>query len=153
MQSYYPAAAPPDFIGVDIYDGNSSQNLTFSGFVAAANFATSKGVPISCGEWGMCTSVLYDDPRWVDLAHEFFTNPTAAVARYSGLNLYRAMSEIAGKKITAGARWPKSVHAFGNELRQIAPQLRLHGLSIKFERKYDARLVILRSEGNPTSVA
>ncbi len=89
LQSYYPAAAPPDFIGVDIYDGNSSQNLTFSGFVAAANFATSKGVPISCGEWGMCTSVLYDDPRWVDLAHEFFTNPTAAVARYSGLNLYR----------------------------------------------------------------
>jgi hypothetical protein len=69
------------------------------------------------------------------------------------VNLYQAMSQIAGKKITAGARWPKSVHAFGNELRRIAPQVRLHGLSIKFERRSDGRLVILRSKGNPTSTA
>jgi energy-coupling factor transporter ATP-binding protein EcfA2 len=69
------------------------------------------------------------------------------------VNLYQAMSQIAGKKITARARWPKSVHAFGNELRRIAPQVRLHGLSIKFERRSDGRLVILRSKGNPTSTA
>jgi hypothetical protein len=41
------------------------------------------------------------------------------------------MSEIAGKTVAAGARcWPKKTSASGNELRRIALQLRLHGLSI-----------------------
>ena len=34
-----------------------------------------------------------------------------------------------------GPNWPKTVHAFGRELRRIAPQLRVHGISITFERK------------------
>jgi hypothetical protein len=64
-------------------------------------------------------------------------------------NLYLALSKIAGKK--PGPRWPKTVSMFGNELRRIAPQLRLHGLSITFERTRDARRVTLSSEGNTTS--
>ena len=45
-----------------------------------------------------------------------------------------------------GAGWPKAVHAFGNELRRIAPQLGLNGLSITLERRSEARIVTLRSE-------
>ena len=65
------------------------------------------------------------------------------------LELYRKITENAGK--ATGPRWPKTVHAFGNELRRIAPQLRLHGLSIAFGRKRDARIVTLTSEGKATS--
>jgi hypothetical protein len=39
---------------------------------------------------------------------------------------------------------------FGSELRRIAPQLRLHGLSISFERKGGDRIVTLKTE-NTTS--
>ena len=65
------------------------------------------------------------------------------------LELYRKITENAGK--ATGPRWPKTVHAFGNELRRIAPQLRLHGLSIAFGRTRDARIVTLTSEGKATS--
>ena len=60
--------------------------------------------------------------------------------------LYETITKIADKKVAAGAGWPKTVHAFGNELRRIAPQLRLNGLSITLERRSEARIVTLRSE-------
>ena len=61
------------------------------------------------------------------------------------LNLYLALTKIVGK--TRGPRWPKSMHTFGMELRRIAPQLRLHGLSISFERRHGERGVTLSSDG------
>jgi hypothetical protein len=48
-----------------------------------------------------------------------------------------------GKQVAASAGWPKSVSTFGNELRRLAPQLRLHGLFIDFERRHDGRIVTL----------
>ena len=63
--------------------------------------------------------------------------------------LYRTISKIGG--IAARSRWPKTVSLFGNELRRIAPQLRLHGLSVTFKRTRDARIVTLRSEARTTS--
>ena len=65
------------------------------------------------------------------------------------LELYRTISKIDG--IAERSRWPKTVSMFGNELRRIAPQLRLHGLSVTFERTRDARIVTLRSEAKTTS--
>ena len=60
-------------------------------------------------------------------------------------------SSIAGpQKLPAsptGPRWPKTVNAFGAELRRLAPQIRLHGLSIHFERKHEGRIVTLTSGG------
>jgi hypothetical protein len=38
------------------------------------------------------------------------------------------------------------VHAFGIELRRIAPQLRLNGLSIGFERRRGERIVTLKAD-------
>jgi len=66
------------------------------------------------------------------------------------LNLFLALTKIAGK--AAAGRWPKSIHTFGMELRRIAPQLRLHGLSINFERRRGDRIITLSSDGpNNTS--
>ena len=64
------------------------------------------------------------------------------------LELYTALSKLAGQ--TAGPRWPKTIHTFGNELRRIAPQLRLHGLSILFDRSGGERKVTLKSDGFTT---
>ena len=50
-----------------------------------------------------------------------------------------------------GPNWPKTVGAFGNELRRIAAQLRLHGLFITFERRRDGRVVILRATPDESS--
>ena len=63
--------------------------------------------------------------------------------------LYQTISKSAG--FTLGPRWPKTVSAFGSELRRIAPQLRLHGLSINFERKGGDRVVTLKTEGSSTA--
>jgi hypothetical protein len=60
------------------------------------------------------------------------------------LELYRAAIKGAGKKLGPG--WPKTVHQFGTELRKIAPQLRLHGLSIHFERKGGKRMIMLKTD-------
>jgi hypothetical protein len=50
-----------------------------------------------------------------------------------------------------GPRWPKTVSMFGSELRRIAPQLRLHGMSVNFERRDGNRVVTITSEGTATS--
>jgi hypothetical protein len=40
-----------------------------------------------------------------------------------------------------GSAWPKTASAFGTELRRIAPQLRVHGISIHFERRREGSVV------------
>ena len=62
--------------------------------------------------------------------------------------LYETTTKILGRGLHTG--WPKTVARFGAELRRIAPQLRLHGLSVGFERKGGARIVTLRTESKPT---
>ena len=71
--------------------------------------------------------------------------------RWSGspAALLSRLNTLVNKKVAASARWPKTSHTLGNELRRIAPQLRLHGLLIRFERRHDGRIVILESEGGP----
>ena len=57
---------------------------------------------------------------------------------------YEQIMKFAGDRL--GPNWPKTVSAFSKELRRIAPQLRVHGISITFERKSEERIVTLRSE-------
>jgi hypothetical protein len=64
----------------------------------------------------------------------------------SPVDLYRTIATVAGK--TVGPGWPKTVALFGNELRRIAPQLRLNGLAIEFERTRHARIITLKSVGH-----
>jgi energy-coupling factor transporter ATP-binding protein EcfA2 len=119
--------------------------------------ATSRGLG-----WGAETFVsTYNDNRKQATDVVLDDSPLAIVlltAARKGINwsgtpvsLFQVMAQVAGKKITAGARWPKSVHAFGNELRRIAPQLRLHRLSISFERGHSGRIITLKSEGATTT--
>jgi hypothetical protein len=49
------------------------------------------------------------------------------------------------------AEFTPSLQQFGNELRRIAPQLRLNGLAIKFERRRGERIVTLNAERVATS--
>jgi hypothetical protein len=58
--------------------------------------------------------------------------------------LYDAVVKGAGNKL--GPWWPKTVSAFGSELRRIAPQLRLNGLAIGFERRRGERIITLKSD-------
>jgi hypothetical protein len=56
------------------------------------------------------------------------------------------------KKVTAaagaklGPDWPKNFSTFGAELRRVAPQLRLHGIAVNFERKRGRSVVTLSVE-------
>ncbi len=58
--------------------------------------------------------------------------------------LYESATKILGRRLHTS--WPPTVARFGAELRRIAPQLRLHGLSIAFEKTRDARIVTLRTD-------
>ncbi len=62
--------------------------------------------------------------------------------------LYEAIVKVTGH--TLGPRWPKTISKFGSELRRIAPQLRLHGISINFDRRGGDRVVTLKMEGAST---
>ena len=60
------------------------------------------------------------------------------------MELYRSIVEGAGRKL--GRNWPKTISTFGSELHRIAPQLRLHGISVGFERRRGERIVTLRAD-------
>jgi hypothetical protein len=49
-------------------------------------------------------------------------------------------------RVRASSRWPKSPRAFTNELRRIAPQLRTRGISVKFTRTLDNRLITIDAD-------
>ena len=59
--------------------------------------------------------------------------------------LTRGVSKGAG----TSSRWPKSPARMTNELRRIAPQLRMHGLSVTFDRNRESRRVSLTYTGCP----
>ena len=102
----------------------------------------------------------YNDNRWHATVASLEDSPVGTallrlispvMKQWSGTTtkLHQALTLIVGKKIAASARWPKTSSMLGNELRRIAPQLRIHGLSIGFERTSDARLVTLKTTHVP----
>ena len=48
--------------------------------------------------------------------------------------------------VRASSRWPKSPRAFTNELRRIAPALRSRGISVKFTKTHDGRLITIDAD-------
>jgi hypothetical protein len=59
---------------------------------------------------------------------------------------------IAATKAKLGPDWPKNFSTFGAELRRVAPQLRLHGIAVNFERKRGRSVVTLSVENGKTDV-
>jgi len=53
------------------------------------------------------------------------------------------------KKVRALRQWPKAPSSLGKELRRVAPQLRLHGISAIFEKNREKRLITLTKTNRP----
>jgi hypothetical protein len=127
-----------------------------------------KGLPrmADFAEWGEATSrglgwgagafiSTYKDNRKEAAEVMLDDSPLAmfmlALARYrfewsrTPKDLYLEIMKLAGRSVVPG--WPTTISKFGTELRRIAPQLRLHGLSINFERRGGNRIVNITSEG------
>ncbi len=84
-----------------------------------------------------------------DCFEEWSDTPAALLGKLTKYVENRALRSVrhdspalARKKLAAAAaQWPKDPRQFSKELRRIAPQLRLHGLSINFTRTADGRMV------------
>jgi hypothetical protein len=63
--------------------------------------------------------------------------------------LHAKLTEIVGKTVAASADRPKTSEKLSNELRRLAPQLRMHGLNVNFERRHEGRIITLKSERVP----
>ncbi|MFI5455552.1 MAG: hypothetical protein ACHRXM_08880 [Isosphaerales bacterium] len=57
--------------------------------------------------------------------------------------LFELLTSLAGHKVAALPRWPKSASSFAIELRRIAPQLRLHGILVNISRCHNGRIVTI----------
>ena len=113
--------------------------------------------------WGAGTFVAtYNDNRKEATEPLLEDSPVAAVllavaasesnmVGHARWNSIEAAVKGAGKRL--GPRWPKTIRAFGTELRKIAPQLRLNGLSVRFERKGGKRIVTLKAEDQPAGTS
>jgi len=63
--------------------------------------------------------------------------------------LLAQLNTLVEKKVTALRQWPKSPSTLAKELRRIAPQLRLHSISVVFEKKHEKRLITLTKTNRP----
>jgi hypothetical protein len=75
--------------------------------------------------------------------------PVAQQWAGNAADLQIALTKIVGKKNAASASWPKTCYRLGNELRRVAPQLRMYGLSVTFERTRKGRFITVTSEAVP----
>jgi hypothetical protein len=57
--------------------------------------------------------------------------------------LHAKLTRNAGKRIAVACGWPKTANLLAREVRRIALQLRLQGLCVTFERRYDGQYVTL----------
>ena len=56
------------------------------------------------------------------------------------------LSRDVPRRVRMSARWPKTVRAFSDDLRRIAPQLRTRGVSVVFGKTKASRLITIRAE-------
>jgi hypothetical protein len=64
----------------------------------------------------------------------------------SATKMLRHLTSGRQRRTTASARWPKSARELSNELRRIAPILRTRGITVKFTRTRDSRLITINAE-------
>jgi hypothetical protein len=63
-------------------------------------------------------------------------------------DLLAELTPTVGKRVAASPRWPKSPRSLALELRRIAPQMRLHDISIEFQKTRDCRFITI-TKTNP----
>ena len=64
----------------------------------------------------------------------------------SATEMLEVLVDDVAHKARASSRWPKSPRAFTNELRRIAPGLRTRGISVKFTKTRDNRLITIDAD-------
>jgi hypothetical protein len=85
--------------------------------------------------------------RWQGLSPEDLyrrLTPHAELRHAKGFPSPRNQGELRKQQAAFAASWPKSPHTFAKDLRRIAPQIRLHGLSIDFAREHSGRRVLFK---------
>jgi hypothetical protein len=88
-------------------------------------------------------AILDDSPLAIVLLHVARIRP---IWTTSPVEMHAALTSMVDKKVAASARWPKTLRAFSNQLRAIAPLLRLQGCSITFNRKHAGRSITVQAE-------
>jgi hypothetical protein len=63
----------------------------------------------------------------------------------SPTELVEILRQRVGWRVAKSAAWPKTTRCFTNELRRLAPQLRMRGVSVEFSRTYEGRLIRIAS--------
>ncbi|MFI5454033.1 MAG: hypothetical protein ACHRXM_01140 [Isosphaerales bacterium] len=63
--------------------------------------------------------------------------------------LLAQLNTLVEKKVRALRQWPKAPSTLAKELRRIAPHLRLHGISIAFEKNREKHLITLTKTNRP----
>jgi hypothetical protein len=66
--------------------------------------------------------------------------------------LHIELTAAVGRRAAASARWPKSPRWFNDELRRVAPVLRMHGINITFGRTHDGRFITIERT-SPAKIA
>jgi hypothetical protein len=66
--------------------------------------------------------------------------------RGSAAELNAFLQENVDEEVAASSTWPKTSEKFSKELRRLAPQLRIHGIDVNFERRHAGRIITLKSE-------
>jgi hypothetical protein len=64
--------------------------------------------------------------------------------------LHAQLTRYVGKLMAASAGWPNTIHTFGSVLKRLAPQLRMHGVFISFERAHAGRIVSVEWQPEPS---
>jgi hypothetical protein len=97
-----------------------------------------RGVTVSSLEDSLLATVLLDSASLGGLWN--WTKPAT--------EMLAELSRAVTPKVKGSARWPRSPKMFGDELRRIAPQLRAHGISVKYTRTPKARLITINADRN-----
>ncbi|MFI5456185.1 MAG: hypothetical protein ACHRXM_12115 [Isosphaerales bacterium] len=81
--------------------------------------------------------------EWAHELNDWSGTPTELLAQ---------LNTLVEKKVRALRQWPKAPSSLAKELRRIAPQLRLHGISVVFEKIHDKRLITLTRTNRPQNL-
>ncbi|MFI5457018.1 MAG: hypothetical protein ACHRXM_16350, partial [Isosphaerales bacterium] len=81
--------------------------------------------------------------EWAHELNDWSGTPTELLAQ---------LNTLVEKKVRALPQWPKAPSTLAKELRRIAPQLRLHGISVAFERNVEKRLITLTKTNRPKNL-
>jgi hypothetical protein len=81
--------------------------------------------------------------EWAHESNDWSGTPTELLAQ---------LDTLVEKKARALRQWPKAPSSLAKEVRRIAPQLRLHGISVVFEKNHEKRLITLTKTNRPENL-